>query len=118
MKGVVLAGGTGTRLYPLTRVTNKHLMPVHDRPMIYFPLETLAGMGITEVLSMPFSGSGKSTLAFDVLFAEGQRRFLDCGAISRRSRAARRPARWHRRRTRRNWPPSVSALHRNQRRCA
>ena len=50
MKGVVLAGGTGTRLYPLTRVTNKHLMPVHDRPMIYFPLQTLAGMGITEVM--------------------------------------------------------------------
>lgn len=50
MKGVVLAGGTGSRLYPLTQVTNKHLMPVHDRPMIYFPLETLAGMGITEVM--------------------------------------------------------------------
>ena len=50
MKGVVLAGGTGSRLFPLTQVTNKHLMPVHDRPMIYFPLQTLAGMGITEVM--------------------------------------------------------------------
>lgn len=50
MKGVVLAGGTGTRLHPLTRVTNKHLMPVYDRPMIYFPLQTLAGMGIREVM--------------------------------------------------------------------
>ena len=50
MKGVVLAGGTGSRLHPLTLVTNKHLMPVHDRPMIYFPLQTLAGMGITEVM--------------------------------------------------------------------
>ncbi len=50
MKGVVLAGGTGSRLYPLTQVTNKHLMPVYDRPMIYFPLETLKGMGIREVM--------------------------------------------------------------------
>ena len=50
MKGVVLAGGTGSRLYPLTQVTNKHLMPVHDRPMIYFPLQTLQSMGIREVM--------------------------------------------------------------------
>ena len=50
MKGIVLAGGTATRLFPLTAVTNKHLLPIYDRPMIYFPLETLAGMGITEVL--------------------------------------------------------------------
>ena len=46
MKGLVLAGGSGSRLDPLTRVTNKHLMPVYDRPMIYYPLETLRGMGI------------------------------------------------------------------------
>jgi glucose-1-phosphate thymidylyltransferase len=50
MKGLVLAGGTATRLFPLTIVTNKHLLPVYDRPMIYYPLETLAGMGIREVL--------------------------------------------------------------------
>jgi glucose-1-phosphate thymidylyltransferase len=50
MKGVILAGGTGSRLHPLTLVTNKHLLPVHDRPMIYFPLQTLAGMGITEAM--------------------------------------------------------------------
>jgi glucose-1-phosphate thymidylyltransferase len=50
MKGLVLAGGTASRLFPLTIVTNKHLLPIYDRPMIYYPLETLAGMGIREVL--------------------------------------------------------------------
>jgi glucose-1-phosphate thymidylyltransferase len=50
MKGILLAGGTGSRLHPLTLVTNKHLLPVHDRPMIYYPLETLRGMGIEKVM--------------------------------------------------------------------
>ena len=50
MKGLVLAGGTATRLFPLTIVTNKHLLPVHDRPMIYYPLQALADMGIREIL--------------------------------------------------------------------
>jgi glucose-1-phosphate thymidylyltransferase len=50
MKGVLLAGGTGSRLFPLTLVTNKHLLPVYDRPMIYFPLDTLRSMGIEQVL--------------------------------------------------------------------
>lgn len=50
MKGIVLAGGNGSRLSPLTRVTNKHLLPVHDRPMIHYPLQTLREMGITQVM--------------------------------------------------------------------
>jgi glucose-1-phosphate thymidylyltransferase len=50
MKGLILAGGTGTRLHPLTLVTNKHLLPVYDRPMLYYPIETLRGMGIEEVM--------------------------------------------------------------------
>jgi len=50
MKGVVLAGGTGSRLDPLTRVTNKHLLPVYDRPMVYFALEQLIGCGIEEIM--------------------------------------------------------------------
>lgn len=50
MKGIVLAGGSGSRLDPLTRVTNKHLLPVFDRPMIYYPIETLRGMGVRDVM--------------------------------------------------------------------
>lgn len=50
MKGVVLAGGTGSRLFPLTKVTNKHLMPIYDKPMIYYPIQTMADAGIDEIL--------------------------------------------------------------------
>jgi glucose-1-phosphate thymidylyltransferase len=50
MKGVVLAGGTGSRLFPTTRVTNKHLLPIYDRPMVYYPIQTLVNAGITEIL--------------------------------------------------------------------
>jgi glucose-1-phosphate thymidylyltransferase len=50
MKGVILAGGLGTRLYPLTKVTNKHLLPVYDRPMIFYPLETLVKAGIKDIM--------------------------------------------------------------------
>ncbi len=50
LKGVVLAGGLGSRLYPLTKVTNKHLLPVYDRPMVYYPIECLRLMGVEDVL--------------------------------------------------------------------
>src|SRR2546422_6884880 len=50
MKGIVLAGGLGTRLNPLTKVTNKHLLPVYNRPMIYYPIQTLVDADITEIL--------------------------------------------------------------------
>jgi len=50
MKGVVLAGGLGTRLHPLTKVTNKHLLPVHNQPMIYYPIQTLINAGIDDIM--------------------------------------------------------------------
>jgi glucose-1-phosphate thymidylyltransferase len=56
MKGVILAGGTGSRLYPLTKVTNKHLLPVYDKPMIYYPMETLINAGIKDIMIV--SGRG------------------------------------------------------------
>lgn len=50
MKGVILAGGLGTRLFPLTKITNKHLLPVYDRPMIYYPIQTLVNAGIEDIM--------------------------------------------------------------------
>ena len=70
MKGVILAGGTGSRLLPLTKITNKHLLPVYNKPMIYSPLDTLISSGIDEILVisgtesagdfMKLLGSGKN----------------------------------------------------------
>src|SRR5712692_2577804 len=50
MKGVILAGGTGSRLHPLTRITNKHLLPIYDRPMVSYAVEALVGAGISELM--------------------------------------------------------------------
>jgi glucose-1-phosphate thymidylyltransferase len=50
MKGVILAGGLGSRLYPLTKITNKHLLPVFDKPMIYYPIQCLINAGITDIM--------------------------------------------------------------------
>ena len=69
MKGLVLAGGTATRLFPLTIVTNKHLLPIYDRPMIYYPIATLAGMGIREAMIIV---GGKSVGDVVELLADGE----------------------------------------------
>ena len=74
MKGLVLAGGTATRLFPLTIVTNKHLLPIYDRPMLYYPLETLAGMGIREVMIVV---GGKSVGDVVELLGDGSHFGLD-----------------------------------------
>jgi glucose-1-phosphate thymidylyltransferase len=69
VKGLILAGGTATRLFPLTIVTNKHLLPIYDRPMIYYPIATLAGMGIREVMVIV---GGKSVGDVVELLADGE----------------------------------------------
>ena len=69
MKGVVLAGGTGSRLFPLTKVTNKHLLPVFDKPMIYYPIQTLVDAGITEILLVT---GGKNAGEFLRLLGNGK----------------------------------------------
>jgi glucose-1-phosphate thymidylyltransferase len=74
MKGLVLAGGTASRLFPLTIVTNKHLLPIYDRPMIYYPLDTLAGMGIREVMVIV---GGKSVGDIVELLGDGRQFGLD-----------------------------------------
>ena len=69
MKGVVLAGGTGSRLFPLTKITNKHLLPIYDRPMIYYPIQTLVDAGIEDILIVT---GGKNSGDFLRLLANGK----------------------------------------------
>jgi glucose-1-phosphate thymidylyltransferase len=69
MKGVVLAGGTGSRLFPLTKITNKHLLPIFDRPMIYYPIQTLVDAGIRDILIVT---GGRNSGDFLRLLANGK----------------------------------------------
>jgi glucose-1-phosphate thymidylyltransferase len=69
MKGVVLAGGTGSRLHPLTKITNKHLLPIYDKPMIYYPIQTLVDAGIKDILIVT---GGKNSGDFLRLLANGR----------------------------------------------
>ena len=69
MKGIVLAGGTGSRLYPLTKITNKHLLPVYDKPMIYYPIQMLVDAGIRDILIVT---GGRNAGDFLRLLANGK----------------------------------------------
>jgi len=69
MKGVVLAGGTGSRLFPLTKITNKHLLPIYDKPMIYYPIQTLVDAGIDDIMIVT---GGRSSGDFLRLLANGK----------------------------------------------
>src|SRR6195256_4372964 len=69
MKGVVLAGGTGSRLFPLTKITNKHLLPIYNKPMIFYPIQTLVDAGIKEILVVT---GGRNAGDFLRLLANGK----------------------------------------------
>ena len=91
MKGVVLAGGTGSRLNPLTRVTNKHLLPIYNKPMVYYPIQTLVNAGIEEILLVT---GGKNAGDFLRLLGNGRDLGLSTSTTPTRKAKEGSPRRW------------------------